>query len=133
MISCRQGCFGFVLNFILCYSDLFRISGAFPIFCKRSWSWSKTTLTGFETLSGLTLLYVLLKQAEVTKNRECTPYFVFFISCLFGSWLCHLRNFNIFGVYNGRNIRQINDYRIYFICGNPGRFYYHVRSVWQKK
>ncbi len=35
--------------------------GAFPIFCKRSWSRGKTTLTGFETLSGLTLLQRFIK------------------------------------------------------------------------
>jgi len=48
--------------------------GAFPIFCKCSWSWGKTTLTGFQTLSGLTLLYVLLKHGGSHKKSGMHPY-----------------------------------------------------------
>ncbi|WP_295103492.1 hypothetical protein, partial [uncultured Candidatus Kuenenia sp.] len=47
---------------------------AFPIFCKCSWSWGKTTLTGFETLSGLTLLYVLLKHGGSHKKSGMHPF-----------------------------------------------------------
>ncbi|WP_157820541.1 hypothetical protein [Candidatus Kuenenia stuttgartiensis] len=50
------------------------VLGAFPIFCKCSWSWGKTTLTGFQTLSGLTLLYVLLKHGGSHKKSGMHPY-----------------------------------------------------------
>ncbi len=48
--------------------------GAFPIFCKCSWSRGKTTLTGFETLSGLTLRYVLLKHGGSHKKSGMHPF-----------------------------------------------------------
>jgi len=38
-----------------------------------------------------------------------------------------------FGECNGRNIWQINDYRIYLVCSNFIWIYYYVRSAWQKK
>ena len=51
------------------YYEIFRDvrKGAFPIFCKRSWSRGKTTL------SGLTLRYVLLKHGGSQKKTGMHP------------------------------------------------------------
>ena len=48
-------------------------AGSIPIFCNHSWGQEETTLTGFETLSGLILCNISSKPAEVTKNQGCPP------------------------------------------------------------